>query len=693
MTRPDLTAQLFERLLEAYSRPWDHEHALHLITRAAESGAEWPEQVSTIGAGLGLSLTPIETSCAEVFGLLGHRHPVVAIAPDGTWWLLLDRDKHRALVVTAEEPNGKWMTSNGLAEILGAESARVSRSWFVVDLAEPLHNLGHAHSPIARVWSLVKSESEDVKVVLIYSVVTGLLSLVIPIAVQSLVNTTAFGTVLQQLVVLTLVVVGALGISGALSTLEVFVVELMQRRLFVRAVSDLAYRLPRLKPGAFGPYYGPEQVNRFFDVFTIHKAASSLLIDGLSLVLTTTAGLILLAFYHPLLLAFDLVLITMLALILFGLGRNTVRTAVEESKKKYAVAAWLEELAREHDLFRPKGGRALATDRADRLTREYLYARMGHFKLVLRQTIAAYGLQALASGALLGVGGLLVFEGQLTLGQLVAAELVVTSVVNAFAKMGKQLDAFYDLAAAADKLGHLYELETVEQGGERPPPPPSEGSTLLLTGVGVEAEDRALLSGMNLSLVSGDRVVVEAASGAGKTVFAEVLSGRRQQSGGRIDLDGIDLRDLDPIEHHDRVMLLRPGETFFGTVLDNLRLGEHRVETNQARDALERLGLLEVVLALPDGLQTTLRPGGAPLSRTQVALLVIARAIVHRPSLLVADGILDELDDRARGLAAEVLTDPKAPWTLILTTCRPTIGPGIRRRLRLESGGLVEVRA
>ena len=139
-------------------------------------------------------------------------------------------------------------------------------------------------------------------------------------------------------------------------------------------------------------------------------------------------------------------------------------------------------------------------------------------------------------------------------------------------------------------------------------------------------------------------------------------------------------------------MLLRPGETFFGTVLDNLRLGEHRIETNQARDALERLGLLEVVLALPDGLQTVLRPGGAPLSRTQIALLVIGRAILHRPSLLVADGILDELDDRAREVAAEVLTAPDAPWTLILTTCRPTIGPRIKRRLRLDGGALVEVR-
>lgn len=693
MNSPDPTAVLFERILEAFSRPWDPERALQTITRAEKAGAPWPERLVKIGADLGLTLTTIETSCAEVMGLLGQRHPVVACTAEGTWFLLLDRDQQRARVVRSDATDDQWMSPNELADVLGLDTAKDNRTWFVVDLADPMDHLAHAHSPLSRVWALAKGESEDLKVVLIYSVFAGLLSLVIPVAVQSLVNTTAFGTVLQQLVVLTVVVVVALGISGAVSTLEVFVVELMQRRLFVRTVSDLAYRLPRLKPGAFGTHYGPEQINRFFDVFTIHKATSSLLIDGLSLMLTTAVGLLLLAFYHPLLLAFDLVLIALLALIIFGLGRGTIRTSVDESKRKYAVAAWLEELARQPDIFRSQGGRTLAAERADRLTREFLYARMAHFKLVLRQTIAAYGVQALASGALLGVGGLLVAEGQLTLGQLVAAELVVTSVVTAFSKMGKKLDTFYDLAAAADKLGHLVELETVPKGGERPPLPAPSGSKLRLVKVGVGVDEVPILSGLDLEISSGDRLVIEARGGAGKSILAEVLSGYRAQAGGQIDLDSVDLRDLDPTEHHERVMLLRSGETFFGSILDNVRLGDFRVETNDARDALERLGVLPSILQLPDGLQTVLLPGGSPLSRTQVALLVIARAVVHRPSLVVVDGLLDDLDDEARTTALAVLTDPAAPWTLILTTNRPTMGPKIKRRLTIDAGHLVEVRS
>ena len=83
-----------------------------------------------------------------------------------------------------------------------------------------------------------------------------------------------------------------------------------------------------------------------------------------------------------------------------------------------------------------------------------------HFRILMRQILFALGLQAVAATALLGLGGWLVIRGELTLGQLVAAELIVAAIVGSFAKLGKHLENFYDLLASVEKLGHLFDLPT-----------------------------------------------------------------------------------------------------------------------------------------------------------------------------------------------------------------------------------------
>ena len=248
--------------------------------------------------------------------------------------------------------------------------------------------------------------------------------------------------------------------AAALRGLLSYVVEILQRRLFVRLVADLAYRLPRVRGTAFDGMHAPELVNRFFEIVTVQKAASSLLLDAVSIILQTFVGMAVLAFYHPFLLGFDLVLLMLIAFITFGLGRGAVKTAVNESIAKYAVGAWLEELVRHPTAFKLHSGHQFALDRSDRLTVDYLDARKKHYRIVLRQLLFALGLQATVATALLGLGGWLVIQGQLTLGQLVAAELIVTVIVGSFAKMGKHLESFYDLLASMDKLGHLFDLPT-----------------------------------------------------------------------------------------------------------------------------------------------------------------------------------------------------------------------------------------
>ncbi len=261
---------------------------------------------------------------------------------------------------------------------------------------------GHGMSPWRRLLFILRPESADIGVVAVFSAVVGLLALASPIAVEALVNTVAFGRFLQPVVVLSLILLTFLAFAATLRVMQAYISEIIQRRIFVRVVSDLAYRLPRVQRSAFDSLHGPELMNRFFDVMTLQKTAAMLVLDGIAMALQTIIGMLVLAFYHPYLLGFDIFLLVCLAVIVFALGRGAVRTAIEESSAKYGVAAWLEELAGSTVAFRSNGGARRAWDVADGLATEYVRARRRHFRVLIRQGIFAVGLQAIGGALLLG---------------------------------------------------------------------------------------------------------------------------------------------------------------------------------------------------------------------------------------------------------------------------------------------------
>lgn len=289
-------------------------------------------------------------------------------------------------------------------------------------------------SPLSRLLEWLHTERRDLWVAVIYSAAVGLLSLVVPVATQAVVNTIAFGTLLQPLVYLTLAVLLALGTSALLQAMRFWVVELIQCRMLVRVASTVVDRLLRARIEAFDREHGPELVNRFFDVVTVQKSAASLLVEGLSIFMQTVIGMILLGIYHPWLLAFDALLVGAIAMVLGPMGRGAIRTSIEESKAKYSLVAWLEEIARHPVTFKSERGSRYALDRANGLVSRYLKERARHFRILMRQKAGFLTLQAIASSLLLGVGGWLVIHRQLTLGQLVAAELIVSLVVSGFSK-------------------------------------------------------------------------------------------------------------------------------------------------------------------------------------------------------------------------------------------------------------------
>ena len=703
------------RILEFFSTnsqvSFDRPLAIRTVTEMVRAipGSDyrvWAQRLVEAGESLNLRIRSANMSLNGVKRLLGNQVPVAicitheddsestATEAPVRWMAIEAYRRGKFKVVDFNDDSVRWISSRKLKRLIGTQRDANELRWITGQAAMPCDISVSGKSrplnkepikPIERLFGLMKPDRTDLWSVITFSVIIGILALATPIAVEALVNTVAFGRYLQPIVVLSIILMTFLGFAAAIRALNALIVEVVQRRLFVRVVEDLAYRLPRVEQEALDGYHGPELVNRFFDVMSVQKIAAKLMLDGISILLTTILGMAVLAFYHPFLLGFDIALLLSIGFIVFVLGRGAVRTAIRESASKYRVAAWLEELVRNPTAFKYHGGMQFGVDRADSLAVEYLEARRAHFRIVMRQIVFALTLQAVAATALLGLGGWLVIQGELTLGQLVAAELIVMNIVGSFAKIGKFVESFYDLLASVDKLGKLFDLP-IEPHDKLFHLEDATAARLQVKGVSQKIGGTQLQNGLSFDVEPAKRLAVMGAAGSGKTALLDLLTGARHPTKGNIALDGIDLRELRPDSLREHVSLARDVEIFHGTIEENVHLNRPHINASDTREALDKVGLLDEIMRLPDGLSTSVQTGGAPLSSSQARRLMIARAIVSRPRLLLLDGILDGLSDIELNQIIPKLCKDKSPWTLILTTGKKWIAERCDLTLNLPDG-------
>jgi len=625
---------------------------LHQASELApgEIETQWGVWLESVAKSLHLRPRLANLTCEAAYQIcLGGAALVTLRMRNGMpeWWTIV-RDHRDVVLERSGTDESCVVLQSDLAAQLGIGS-KDEVKWMIVtapelslsrgDKVEPLH-------PISRLIAILRPERHDLWTVASFAIVVGILSIASPIAVESLVNTVAFGSLLQPILVLATILFILLAFLAAITGLQTYVVEILQRRLFSRVAADLSYRIPRVKATALDGAHFPELMNRFFEVVTLQKGTAYLVLDGIAIVLTTLVGMAVLAFYHPWFLGFDVVLLAIVALGVYVLGQGALANSVNESKQKYRLAAWLEEMARCSVSFRSAGAAEFGADRASVLTSEYLHARQRHFSLLFRQILLLLFLQAVAATITLGFGGWLVIQGQLTLGQLVAAELIVSTILVSLAKLGKHLEGFYDLLAGVDKLGKLLDLPIERQSGVGHLH--NEGGTkVVLTDVQCKIGGKSIFARPLSAQIAADSLVaVVGGPGSGKSVLLELLYALRGTSDGHIEVDDTDPNDIGPEIYRKGVGLVRGGELFAGTVSENLYLGQASITQHELRSALDGVGLLSQVLRLPNGLETELSSNGHPLSATQQALLLLARALVRPPRLLLIDGLLDVMGEK-----------------------------------------------
>jgi ABC-type bacteriocin/lantibiotic exporter with double-glycine peptidase domain len=521
-------------------------------------------------------------------------------------------------------------------------------------------------SPADRLFELIRLEKKDLITLPFLVFAYGAISIATPVSVQALVNVVNMGAVLQPLFVISLILFVLLLLSGALYVFEGFIVELIQRRIYIRAAINTAQNTQKVEISLYDKENPVELINRFFDVDTIQKAAATLLTMSLISLLQVIIGSIILLFYSVYFAFVVMMIIGFLIFIVRSLGRHATETAIAESKAKYEMASWLESIAKNIFAFKFYKGNERTANQTQALIKSYIEKRSKHFNILLWQNITAAIIYAVGGTALLAIGGGLVIRGEINLGQFVAAELIIFGVLAGLVRLVSKLDYFYDLLAALDKIGVLEDVPQ-EKSGEHIPHQTNLHS-LKLNDVHFAYNDYIKpLSNIKLNLQKGQNIAVLGSPGSGKSTLLKLIAKFRSPSAGQITINEIDLRQIENDALRNSMGLAGPIEILEGTIKDNICL-ERQIDLEKLNTVIRELGLEKEFSLFPQGIDTVITASGAPLSSSQIQRLMIARALAGSPSLLLIDGLLDSFNETELNAAINLFNNHHDEWMLIVTT-------------------------
>jgi|GEM_PF-54306 len=547
-------------------------------------------------------------------------------------------------------------------------------------------------TPIDRTIALFARERREILTIFFYATLAGGLSLVLPLAVGGIVQLVQGRLFLQPVILLIAFVVLGTVIAGVIQIGLLRVVERIQQRVFARMALEFAFRVPRMRYAASLESNLPEQMNRLFEAVAIQKGVQKLLLDVPTALLTILFSLVLLTLYSPWFSVFAIVVTGALWLIIRWTGTEGLATSITESKYKYKAVHWLEELARAFHAFKYAGDSTLSVERMDDVVTGYLKYRRKHFAVIVKQTVALIGFKTFVTAAVLIIGATLVQTNRLLLGQFVAAEIVIVTVLAGVEKLIGSLSTVYDTLTSVEKAGHVADIPLEARGGVAPLHDASRG-------IAIEVKDlRFRYSGarypsvdsVSLHVPAGQRLAIMGFDGSGRSTLLKLLGGLMDEYDGTIRYDGVTLRDLDRPAVRARVgQMLSGGDLFDGTVEENISVGRSHITPADVRAALDDLELTDEIQQLPSGIQTELTNSGRTLQAHLANKLLVAQGIVGRPRLVVLDDFFQNLDAGSRALIIQVLTDHARPWTVLAVSNDPQLLAAFDHVLVVHEGRVV----
>lgn len=545
--------------------------------------------------------------------------------------------------------------------------------------------------PLKRYINLLKLERKEIVQIFLYAIFSGIISLSLPLGIQAIINFIQAGRVSASWIILVVLVIIGVLFGGILSLMQLRITENLQQKIFIRSSFEFAYRIPKIKFNETYKTNHSELANRFFDTLTIQKGTAKLLLDFSAALLQITFGIILLSLYHSSFIIFGILLVALLYFIFKYSYQPGLNSSLKESKYKYKVASWLQELARNSFSFKNPNHLDFALEKNNNLVSEYLNSREKHFKVIQKQFSQLILFKIIITAGLLLIGGFLVINQQMNIGQFVAAEIIILLVINSVEKIIVGLETFYDVLTSVEKIGQVTDLE-IEPEDNGLQTECFLNLTLDLENASykfIDAND-TVLNNINLQIKQGEKILIEGKNGSGKTTLMRLLCGYIQPNSGHFSINDDTFNKIDINQYRKHFGSVLQGDTLFeGTILENLTFNNKNITKEDLKWALDGVLLTSYIKALPDGIQTRIYPNGKQLSSSNIQKILLARSVLQQPRLLFLENAFDKMDSSTSQQVIDFLMHPNQKWTIIAISKNNYFTQICNRKIHLENGKIV----
>ncbi|WP_332735916.1 peptidase domain-containing ABC transporter [Flavihumibacter sp.] len=492
--------------------------------------------------------------------------------------------------------------------------------------------------PLQRLLQVLNLERKEIGSIYFYAILAGLLQLAVPLGVQAIINFVLAGRMSTSIIVLIVLVVISVFLTGLLQVNQMKIIEKIQQRIFTRYSFEFAWRIPRLDLKRIDQYYLPEFVNRFFDTINLEKSLSRILLDIPAAMIQVIFGLILLSLYANVFIIFSLLVLLILFIIIRVTYARGLSTSLDESEYKYAVAGWLEEIARVLKSFQFSRGSSLPVDKTDDLVTGYLHARTSHFRILLMQYWSLIGFKIIITAGMLIVGAFLLVSNEINVGQFAAAEIVILLVLASVEKLIRSLDKIYDILTSVEKLGKVID-KPLEAEGSLSPDELQQGMSVSASDLSFSYNDEtSILQQVSFDIRSGEKVCITGGDGSGKSTILKLLTGAYTDFRGRISINNIPIGNYNPaLLRAETGILFHQQDIFQGTLYENITLGDTAVTTSEITVLAAQLGISDFISSLKKGYDTPIDAAGKRLSSAVIRKVLLLRALISNPKLLLLE--------------------------------------------------------
>jgi ABC-type bacteriocin/lantibiotic exporter with double-glycine peptidase domain len=538
---------------------------------------------------------------------------------------------------------------------------------------------------IGKLNKILLIDRRDVGAVYTFAILAGLVQLSLPLGIQSIISFVIAGSISASIVVLIGMVVFGVFINGLFEVRQIQIIEKVKQKLFVRYSMEYSDRLPRLNIEQLDKQYLPELVNRYFDSISLQKGIDKLLIDLPAAIIQVVLGLILLSLYHPIFIAFGLVLIVIVLTIIRITSPRGLHTAMNASTYKYAVAAWLQEIARTIKSFKYAKGTSLHMAKTDNLMAQYLGSRSRHFKILLTQFWSLISFKIIITAAMLIIGSYLLVNQQINVGQFIAADIVIIAIIASIEKLMTNLDAVYDALVSVEKLSVIIDAET-EKSGTLELPRKDEGVAIRFDNVGFAYSDHIpVLNNFSFAVSPGQIVQLTGESGAGKSTVLRLLTGAFTNYTGNILVEEIPLANYQVESFRESMgILLGSQDIFEGSLWQNLTLGNDAISVEAVRKLVDLTGLNTFVQSCKEGYDTQLQPVGNKLSNKVRKNILLIRALLGQHRLLLLEDPFSHLTEPYKSDVINFIRKDKSA-TILITSEDKDLNPYVDKVFRMSS--------